>query len=780
MIEPLVQISRDREPPLHPTPHDRAPVQMQPRSPGGPTLADVFNAIWRRKAFLILSNLVLGAIAFVMIKTLPPAYTAVAEVMIDPRRQLAAEADPALAALRLNPDTIETLESEVQVIKSADVLQEALDRVGPVQPPAVTLGPGVLCGLLPRLPEVLIPAVCANSPEPEGTGSQVDELRDGLEIKQIGFSRVVGIAYSAPDPVRAAEVANAVAAAYVEHQSRMREGATESAKVWLNERIPKVRAELEQAREALERHRVEEALVDGRDADLLREQIAALGLRIGELRAEYQALQSRTARAEALVKAKGPVGVFEVVGNSWPGTSSRRGTTVAEEHRLTLAGLRQRRQELERELGPRHPEMMALSQQIAGIENELQSTAVIEFASLVNESELAAQQLAAAEDQLAELRSDLSSIAGAEIQLRSLEQEAEAKQAALDVLLERARQFSDLGYDRPVAWTVSRAAPPPDPDAPNKWLLFAVAALAGAGLTLGLVLLLELRERRYALSLDALKRLPNAEALAILPVSPVFAAGTKMALSARKQKAAGLYAEAMRRVHGSLSPPGLSRPKIVLVSSAESGEGKTTFAGMLGRTATRRGQRVLVMDCDFLRPALHRMFRLKNNAGLGAYFRSPEMIQPFVVPGEGGPDILTTGGVWEDTRDTFFRQNIAQFLSNLTVHYNLVILDTPPVLAVADAKLLAPFADDVLLVVKWKATTMAAVRTAIDELHEGRNDRIKVVLNQVDLPKYASYNYNSYPAKAVSYSYAHYHSEMASAAARSDQGRTPAGAEVAV
>jgi polysaccharide biosynthesis transport protein len=191
----------------------------------------------------------------------------------------------------------------------------------------------------------------------------------------------------------------------------------------------------------------------------------------------------------------------------------------------------------------------------------------------------------------------------------------------------------------------------------------------------------------------------------------------------------------------------------VLVSSAGPGEGKTTFTAMLGRTAARRGQRVLVVDCDFLRPALHRTLGLSPN--INSFWRTTT-IPPLSVPGEGGLDILTASPICKDFREEFYRQNIPDFLSRLTVDYDLVLLDTPPVLAVADAKILAPFADTVVLVVKWRSTSVAAVAAAIDELHESRSDSIKVALSHVDLAQYASYNYSSYPKAAV-YSYSQYH-----------------------
>jgi Mrp family chromosome partitioning ATPase len=211
----------------------------------------------------------------------------------------------------------------------------------------------------------------------------------------------------------------------------------------------------------------------------------------------------------------------------------------------------------------------------------------------------------------------------------------------------------------------------------------------------------------------------------------------------------GPYAEAIRSVAASL-PLATSRglPKAIMVSSSLPQEGKTTLAVSLAVYAAALGRRTVLVDLDFRRPAIWRevggdsagktLEPLDNDSGASvALLNMPNL----------GLHVLAMRRPPDDPLSAFASGQLTSLLDHLRARYDCIVMDTPPLLAVAETRLLATLADKILFVVKWGSTRRAVARNALDLLRDTRilgaacNSMVSAVITQVDVRRHAQYRY---------------------------------------
>jgi capsular exopolysaccharide synthesis family protein len=208
------------------------------------------------------------------------------------------------------------------------------------------------------------------------------------------------------------------------------------------------------------------------------------------------------------------------------------------------------------------------------------------------------------------------------------------------------------------------------------------------------------------------------------------------------------FGEAFRRLRTQIlaSNPDKSLHTL-LITSAEVGEGKSMIAANLAFSLAKSGQRVILMDCDLRRPSLHKLFKLPNNFGLSnalkRYVKVEEVVQNSKVP---ELKVLTSGPLMTNSTELLGSSRMSSILKELEEWFDIVILDTPSLLAVTDAALLIPQVDGVLLVISRGQAREKAVKTAEKQLSDIHARLIGVVINRVEQDGYYAY-YQDIPAE---------------------------------
>ncbi len=219
-----------------------------------------------------------------------------------------------------------------------------------------------------------------------------------------------------------------------------------------------------------------------------------------------------------------------------------------------------------------------------------------------------------------------------------------------------------------------------------------------------------------------------------------------------------MVAEAFRSLRTNIMFAALDRPlRRILITSPTPEDGKTTVASNLSVVLSQNEKRVILVDADLRKPQVHNEFGLENQMGLtdlfvGSLDDIPSRIQPVNPPRLA---VLTSGGIPPNPAELIGSQLMAKLLDGLGRDFDLIVIDTPPVLVVTDAAALAPFVDGVILVARPGATKTAELKQALQQLRAVGTPVLGVVLNKVNpTSRRYGYYYGQYYSR-----YSHYYNE---------------------
>lgn len=200
-----------------------------------------------------------------------------------------------------------------------------------------------------------------------------------------------------------------------------------------------------------------------------------------------------------------------------------------------------------------------------------------------------------------------------------------------------------------------------------------------------------------------------------------------------KKMPRSLSAEAYRSLRTSIKFSSVDNPiKTIVVTSSVTGEGKSTVAGNLANILSQDGARVLVIDADLRKPAMHYNFFISNGEGLTDVLVGNADLKSVVKKVDNSLFIITSGTVPPNPSEILGSKSMENLLEELSINFDYIILDTPPVLPVTDALLLAAKADATIMVVKARKTKEKMVKQTYDELIGVRANVIGSVLNECD------------------------------------------------
>ncbi len=675
-------------------------------------------AMFRRRRWLILGTLVVGVVLTALVlSVLTPYYRATASVMVDPRQANVVDLEQVLSGL---PANAETVQSEMEVVRSRDLAGKVVDRLKLMENAEFN----------PELTET------AEAPAAGGasTSEQADRIRSqaidhflrAVSVKVSGRSRVIVIAFESRSPQLAATVANALAEMYVSGQLEARMVATRNASNWLNQRLEQLRVEAESAELAVSKFRADNRLgSDMRGASRTPDSAAVL--------------RDRLASLEALRDTATPPA-------QWPDEELRQlfeRVTALTTEQTNLAS----------HLGPRHPRMIDVTGQLAEARSRFRAAVDTRIADV----QQSLQTPSRGDTADARVGTTVGGEGGGTsrnpgtpgevaARLRTLEADAEASRTLFETFLTRYKQTTEQqGLEQADARIISRASAPQDPSFPQPRLFLLLAALGAFGLGVVLALIVERLDAGFRSSdqIEAQIGLPTVAMVPALHSLGIKQTTPEAYITAKPNSA---FAESVRGLRMSLLLSDVDHPpRVVMVTSALPGEGKTSLCLTLARIAAMGGERVVVVDADLRRPRVHTALGVENRAGLVEVLSGRAKVdQVLHASTQDGCtlDYISAGLPTPHATEMVRSQAMKNLVQALSVTYSLVIIDTPPVLPVADAKLLSLLADKLIYVVRWRDTHRATVQQAIKQLREVKANFAGIVLNQVDVRRHAEYSYS--------------------------------------
>ncbi|MBW4022459.1 MAG: AAA family ATPase [Proteobacteria bacterium] len=688
--------------------------------PNGAYAAKRLLRVWRRHLGLFLGVfVVLAAIGVAVVFSLKPTYTATATVVLTTQN-----ADP-LAAMGQQPMDVvgdDRAATEAARLQSRDVAAAVLHEFPP--PPAA-----------PRFQ--IRNWLCTNhltflckKPPPSSPGSQqegeINAFLSKLTVSPELHSRVLDVSVTANDGQRAATLANAVVTNYQTLALQQQTADVNRVASWLDARTEELRQRWLDAVNKANAFDVAQGLTNtgnGQASDpLVNSQIAETAVNLSAAQAKLAAAQARADALQAAAHGGRPGSLLE---------AAQQPIVVASAN--ALSQLESERRQQEAEFGRNYPGVRALNQQIASTRASLRS-ATSEALGNIRENLVAARaEVKQLTSYLNSLRDQAGRQSAPQAQFRSLSQEAQSAQTVYQTFLDHSKEVVDRAalLQPPVAF-VSHAAVPGSPTFPNHGKLLAGVAIVSIVLALAAVLLADYLSVGFG-DVDDLRGAVQLPLLTAIPF--VSASGRRLIARHVLDDPFSRASEAVRGLAAQLSlmVRDGDRPRSVLVTSASAEEGKTTLVVWLALTVRMGGQRVIVVDGDHRRGSLNRHMSGSTKLGLtdllAGHATLAEVIQ---TDPDTDVDFIGAGRPMTNSFGTRDIMNLRAIMTALKTSYGLVIVDSPPLLAMTDGLVHASIVDQTIFICRWQSTSRRAVVGCIERLRAYGAQIPGIVVSMVD------------------------------------------------
>lgn len=594
-------------------------------------------------------------------------------------------------------------------------------------------------------------------------------FKDGLDVEPIKRSRLVQVSFESQDPALSAKIVNTLASNYTDENLELRWQATQRASGWLSQQLDGLKGKLEKSEDQLQNYAQQNGLLFLENQTGTPENIVDERLR--QLQDELTKSQADLFQKEALYRQ---VQAGEL--NSLPGIVDNK---LIQDLTLQLSGLESQYAQLSTTFDPTYPKVKQVQNQINAVQKILKRERRRSVERIVNDYQAAVRREALVRQAFVAQQAQANEVAEKSVQYNILKREVDTSKQLYEGLLQRLKEAGiSAGLKASNIRIVDAAVPPKKPAKPRIPLNLALGLFAGLGLGIGAAFLQEHLDNTLK-STDDIERFLQLPALAMIPAveslnghghgvyglpeaKKLLANGNGMPKRNGKLPLGEWYridsdnvkqsalAEAFRGLRTSVLLSSADRPpRSLLITSAQPSEGKTTVSTNLAISMAQLGQRVLLVDADLRRPSLHRILRLNNGRGIVSYLAGQEGWREMVQPsGIDSLAALVCGPIPPNPAELLSSDRMITMLQEASEEYNLVILDSPPLLNVADSRVLATRAEGVVLVVKGGVTTRETAQRAEACAADVGANIIGVVLNDIDVRKdeysYYSYHYHGY------------------------------------
>ncbi len=675
-----------------------------------------------RIGFVTLAALGCGA-WFLAVAT--PQYRATATVVLDTREAQVVDIESVMSGLSADSSVINT---EVEVLQSRNLLERViakleLERDAEFNPALAE--PSMMDDAADRARGALglTKAAPAGDPGFRARQTAIDRLLERLSVQNVPLSYVFTLRVRSEDPEKSALIANTLADLYILDQLEAKFEATKRATTWLSERVADLQTDLEAAEERVKDYSAQTSLVSEGALEITNRQLKDLRERRTEQAARAAESRLLAGRLEELAAVAAQGG---------------EGADAARAEAATLAG--------DRRLEAMAADLARLGggAREAAVAARFDAMLAAATARLSQDAQRMEAQAVSLETSITELEGRISEQSEDLVKLRQLQREAEANRLLYEYFLGRMKETSvQQGIQQADSRVLSPAVAPLEAASPRQGLVMGLAGILGLALACGLSLLREAMDDR-ARGPEPLEAATGLKVMGVIPDAPSKRRGAALKMLVEKPSSA--LAEAVRNLRTSILLSHVDRtPQVIMVTSSVPGEGKTTTTLMLAQNSAALGKRVLVIECDLRRRVFRSYFDLPKEVGLLSVLSNAMTAEQAIrTDPASGLDVLPGQESQANAADVFSSDRFAEFLDEMRGRYDFIFIDTPPVLAVPDARVIAGRADAVLYAVRWNATGKEMVKAGL-ELFEQIGVRVTgLALTQANPKKLGRYGYAGY------------------------------------
>ncbi len=708
------------------SPANVVPTQ-EPLEQTSPTA--VITNVLRRKWLVAFVTLLIGVPAALYVLMLPAYYDASALMVIDTKHVSFGDSHPADTQSGGVADVI-AISTQVDIMKSPSMAEKVVDRLDLTHVPEFEHAlhqrrsvSSIMQTTFARLNGSAAPIQQDLTPA-KRRQLTASLLSGKVTISNGGKSYLIEIRARTNDADLSAAIVNTYADVYLDFNRQMKIDAIKRANGLLDEQISPLRDRVEKAEGAVEQFRQQKGLVSSHVSNTRLDFEAGATVadqQLNEVDTQLTLASSEVAQKQANLRA-----LQAALGSGGVDAIPQVVTSPL------IQGLRQQEAELssreaaleETTLGD-NPELMAARAGSKRVRERIATEVSKIAASLSNELATAEARQKTLQQRLVELQRQVATQSQANVSLVQLESEAQAARAVYQDYLSRYEQTStQVALQEPEAELVSAAQTPVSKSGPALAQLSVLIALGAATLACGVALLVE-RGQRGVRTAGQLQAQTGLYTLGFVPTAK---GSLRHVIGSHRRT---VYAEAVSLVNNLLQfGEARYRARVVLVTSANSQEGKTFLATSLAAGIGQDGGRALLIDCDVRRPSVAKALKLDTSsmaAGASAA-GEPSQLWQNVLP---GLDIMTLRASG-DHNHTVDNAHVRALIDDARGKYDLVVLDAPPVLAFADAPLLSLCVDGTILAVRWSRTSSRSVSDAVKTLDAYSARVLGAVITQVD------------------------------------------------
>jgi capsular exopolysaccharide synthesis family protein len=535
---------------------------------------------------------------------------------------------------------------------------------------------------------------------------------------------------------------------YLEYKKEIRESVSGGTLTSIDDQLQKAGHDLNDEQKQLsDFQRTNNLAILQEEATVASGYLTRLKTQLSDLQLENRLLQAATQSATNPAAGTNDVPLEVTAVTSMPGSTSS-GSQQQSENQSTskdLELLKIQRERLSKNLRPKHPKIVKLDADIERAEK------LLDVFRRQNRQQLASAQ-AANQLKTENVRGSIdewqTNVVKANAKMSEAERLKLNVQRAQSIYDRLAMLAQNVGIsskiDQETLAILQQASTPKRSDAREKVLV--MAGFGGLGLGLGFIFLLAARDDRFGSVFEVNEKLGDA-VVAQVPEAPLVEG--KQPVLLENGEADHMYAESYRNLRSALLFLAIegSRPKVILITSALPNEGKSTVAANLARTLAMGGARVLLVDADLRRGALHNLLGLSRGPGLAELLRQPEdadkLLQTNSLP---TLRFIPAGTRMNNPGDLFLRPELDQLLAHWRKQFDYILIDSSPVFAADDAPTLAPKVDGTLFVVRSQFSGARQVREALELLQRRQAKVLGVVFNRANATarSYYYYKYSEY------------------------------------
>lgn len=688
-------------------------------------LLEYWRSILKRKKQIIGFGLAVGLLAAVIVFVMTPIYRSTATVLIESSKSKVLSIEDVYSGISQNREHFQT---QVEIIKSREVaiktiLKTRLWEHAEFDPRAKGDSWKSSVGFSDE-PKEWTDALLAEAVFPRFSAK--------LSIEPIRLSQLAKINFESSDPQLAARVANAIAEVYIENDFEARFKLTRQASSWLQDQLSDLRKKLNESEKALQEFREREGIVDLKSVTQ-----SGAGRQIEEVMGRLVEARMKRAEAEnAYMQIKAAPKTADL--STLPAVL--RNPIVGDAKRAE--GMAERKlSEVSQRYGREHPRYVQAEGELESARDNLRRQVESVVASVIREYEVARGTERTLEGVLSTAKGSVQTLNRKEGELSIYEREVEANRQMYDMFIKRTKETNVAGdLQSAIARVVDPAVVAESPVKPKKMQIVMIAMVLGIFVGILAALLRDRLDNTLKTTEDVESRLRQPLLTSLPLLSKEEVARTRTARIFLDQPKS-VYAESIRTARTGVLLSGIDlRRRTLLVTSSVPGEGKTTFSINLA-VAHAHTKKTLLIDADMRRPAVSKGLEIPaGSKGLSNFVAGTASLQDCLLPVEGSNLMLMpSGSIPPNPLELLLSQRFKDTLEHLGQHFEIIIIDSPPVELVSDALVIAAQTNGVIYVTKAESTPYQIARKGIQRVRRADGQILGVVLNQFDFIKAEKY-----------------------------------------